>query len=270
MALAQTLQFGWFVGHLTLLLTTARYALAVVKFSSHTKIATVSYRLGFLSAVVTYGIVVYKAYRPRIGSGQMPRGKQGVLKVLEDENVQYLFMALVWLSSKPVFNALLPFSVYSAFHFLTYLRTSLIPTIFPPVQPVVPGLKQSSGVSDKIAKFVRNNYDYSMHLVANLELLLWARIFVGAIIFMNSWILLAIYTIFLRARYSQSSFVRDSLKKLELKGNAIAADNNVPDGVKSAWSAVKGAVKSFGEVTDHASKYIWTTTANGAAQKKAQ
>lgn len=178
-------------------------------------------------------------------------------------------MALVWLSSKPVFNALLPFSVYSAFHFLTYLRTSLIPTIFPPVQPAVPGLpEQSSGISDRIATFVKNNKEYSMNLVANLELILWARVFIGAIFFMNSWILLAIYTIFLRARYSQSGFVRGALKTLELKGNALAADNNVPDGVKSGWSAVKGAVKSFGEVTD-ASKYFGTTV-NGAAQKKAQ
>jgi hypothetical protein len=76
--------------HFTLLLTTARYALAVVKFATATKVATISYRLGFLSAVVTYGIVVYKAYRPRVMSGQMPKGQQGILKILGDENVQYL------------------------------------------------------------------------------------------------------------------------------------------------------------------------------------
>jgi hypothetical protein len=178
-------------------------------------------------------------------------------------------MALIWLYSKPLFNALLPFVVYSTFHFLTYLRTNLIPTILPPAPSAVPGLpKQHSAISEVIAKFVKNNYDYSMHLVANLELILWARIFVGAIFFFNSWILLTIYTIFLRARYSQSVFVRDAFKALELRGNALAADNNVPDGVKSAWSTIKGAVKNFGELTD-AGKYLGTT-ANGAAQRKSQ
>lgn len=111
MALAQTLQFGWFVGfvlllsillrisanedekknrHLTLLLTTFRYAVAALKFSTSSTSASVAYRIGFLSAAITYGIVVYKAYRPRIRAGQVPTGQQGILKILSDENVQYL------------------------------------------------------------------------------------------------------------------------------------------------------------------------------------
>ena len=76
--------------HFTLLLTTFRYALAAIKFSTNTRVASVCYRLGFLSAAVTYGIVVYKAYRPRVRNGQLPGGQAGVLKVLADENVQYL------------------------------------------------------------------------------------------------------------------------------------------------------------------------------------
>lgn len=76
--------------HLTLLLTTFRYAIAAVKFSTNSTSASIAYRIGFLSAAVTYGIVVYKAYRPRIRAGQVPTGQQGILKVLADENVQYL------------------------------------------------------------------------------------------------------------------------------------------------------------------------------------
>lgn len=112
MALAQTLQFGWFIGfvyfyspfssrsttnedggknrHLTLLLTTIRYAIATAKFSTNTTVASIAYRVGFLSAAVTYGIVVYKAYRSKIRAGQVPTGQQGVVKALSDENVQYL------------------------------------------------------------------------------------------------------------------------------------------------------------------------------------
>jgi hypothetical protein len=85
-ALAQTLQFAWFGGHVFLLFATLRYSLSYVTFNSASKWAAFSYRLAFLSATVTYGIVVYKAYRAR-----MRQGKQGgVLTLAADENVQYL------------------------------------------------------------------------------------------------------------------------------------------------------------------------------------
>ncbi|KAH0612501.1 uncharacterized protein H6S33_008881 [Morchella sextelata] len=269
MALAQTLQFGWFVGHLTLLLTTFRYAVAAVKFSTSTTGASIAYRVGFLSAAVTYGIVVYKAYRTRMRSGQLPTGQQGAVQILSDENVQYLFMALVWLYSKPIFFALLPFAVYSTFHFLTYLRTNLIPVVIP--SPATPaGTKAPApAVSEAIAKFVRNNYDYSMHLVANLELFLWLRILAGAIIFKNSWILLAIYTAFLRVRFAQSGFVKDAVKGLERRGDAITADAGVPEGVRSAWAIVKTGVKSFGDVSD-LSKFMSAPPATDGAARKTQ
>ncbi len=76
--------------HLTLLATTLRYTLAIVKFNANTRTAAFAYRLAFLSAAATYGIVVYKAYRARMRAGQVPMGQQGVIKILGDENVQYL------------------------------------------------------------------------------------------------------------------------------------------------------------------------------------
>jgi len=182
-------------------------------------------------------------------------------------------MALIWLYSKPIFYALLPFAVYSTFHFLTYLRTNLLPAILPPPpgSAISPGggPKPQSALSEFIAKFVKNNYDYSMHLVANLELFLWARIFCGAIIFRNSWILLAIYTIFLRTRYSQSVFIREALKGIEVRGNALTADNNIPDGVKSAWNTMKSSVRSFGEFTD-LGRYLGGGGGSSGVPKKAQ
>ena len=80
--------------HLTLLATALRYTLAIVKFNASTTIAGIAYRLAFMSAAATYGIVVYKAYRARFRSGALPTGQQGVIKILGDENVQYLRMLL--------------------------------------------------------------------------------------------------------------------------------------------------------------------------------
>jgi len=244
-ALAQTLQFAWFVGHLTLLATTLRYTLAIVKFNASTTIAGIAYRLAFMSAAATYGIVVYKAYRARFRSGALPTGQQGIIKILGDENVQYLLMALTWLYCKPVFFALFPFAVYSTFHFLTYLRTNLIPVFMP-----APAGGPPPAIAETISKFVKKNYDSSMHLVANLELALWVRVFLYCLIFKNSWILLAIYTVFLRARYSQSSFVRDALRGIEMRGDALILDAGVPDGVRTGWSVGKTVAKRFGELSD--------------------
>ena len=75
---------------MTLLATTLYYALAIAKFSSNSTGASIAYRFAFLSAAATYGIVVYKAYRARIRGGTMPTGQQGAIKILGDENVQYL------------------------------------------------------------------------------------------------------------------------------------------------------------------------------------
>lgn len=149
-------------------------------------------------------------------------------------------MAFAWLYSKPVFFALFPFAVYSTFHFLTYLRTNLIPTIQTP----------APAIAETISKFVKKNYDGSMHLVANLELFLWARVFLYCLVFQNSWVLLGLYTIFLRARYSQSVFVRDALKGLEQRGDALTADARFPDGAKTAWAVGKTVVKRFGELSN--------------------
>ena len=84
--LAQTLQFAWFAGHVSLLLATMRYSLSYLTFNFSSRWAAFSYRVAFMSACVTYGIVVYKAYRAR-----MRAGKQGsVISLAADENVQYL------------------------------------------------------------------------------------------------------------------------------------------------------------------------------------
>lgn len=85
--LAQTLQFAWFVGHVTLLITAVRYALSYITFHSYTKWARFSYRTAFVAAAATYGIVVFKSFRARARSGK-PQG--GALTIVGDENVQYL------------------------------------------------------------------------------------------------------------------------------------------------------------------------------------
>ncbi|KAF1345270.1 hypothetical protein BDV97DRAFT_302880 [Delphinella strobiligena] len=245
--LAQTLQFAWFVGHVTLLITAVRYALSYITFHSYTKWARFSYRTAFVAAAATYGIVVFKSFRARARSGK-PQG--GALTIVGDENVQYLAMALVWLFSRQIPLAILPFAVYSIFHVATYTRSNILPTIQP--QPAAAsGQKQTSALADTIGNFVKNYYDSSMTLVAILEIALWFRLLGSAILFQKgSWILIVIYTVFLRARFHQSTFVQQAVNHLTARGDAIANRQDLPPAVRQGWATVKGAIKQAADVTD--------------------
>ncbi|KAF3914172.1 hypothetical protein AA313_de0210345 [Arthrobotrys entomopaga] len=266
MALAQTLQFGWFIGHLTLLLATLRYTISFIKFNTSTTAALVSYRLGFLACALTYGIVVYKAYKARIRAAGTDRValQQHAMAMAGDENVQYLVMALIWLLTSPIYIALLPFTIYSTFHFLTYLRTALIPVILPTPPPPagVTSPSSSSGspqpakkgganmVSEIISKFVKTHYENSMSIVANLELALWLRLFLGCLVFYNSLVLLVIYTVFLRIRYAQSPFVRQAVSVAEGRMDGLVADPRVPPAARNVWASIKEAARKFASYTE--------------------
>jgi hypothetical protein len=181
-------------------------------------------------------------------------------------------MALVWLFSPQYPLAMLPFGVYSVFHVATYTRTNLIPTIQPPQQTAPagtsPGAKptvKANPYADTIGKFVKEYYDASMGLVAILEILLWGRIFLSAITFARgSWILIAIYTAFLRARYAQSSFVQGQFRQLEARIDSLVGAQSTPPAARQVWDKVKTSARTFHDATD-VGKYV----SAAPAQKKA-
>ncbi|KAL8825401.1 MAG: hypothetical protein Q9191_004441 [Dirinaria sp. TL-2023a] len=259
-----------------------RYALSYITFHPYSRWARFSYRTAFVAAAATYGIVVYKAFRARARSGSRQQG--GALAIAGDENVQYLGayttprlfgmnphgnrhmlisvrdsvgMALVWLFSRQIPLALLPFMVYSIFHVATYSRTNLLPTLQPPQQTsssASPGGRpttKSSPTADTIGRFVKEYYDASMMLVATLELSLWFRILFSAIILTKgSWILLVIYTVFIRARYSQSSFVQGAVAQLSSRVDAFVAGQSTPPVVRQGWDTLKNMARRATDQTD--------------------
>jgi hypothetical protein len=272
-ALAQTLQFAWFVGHLTLLLSVFRYTLSFIFFNYYSSAARISYRLAFISAAVTYGIVVYKGHFARGVSGSVP---QIVTKLISDENVQYLGMALVWLYSRQLILALLPFSVYSVFHVATYTRMYLIPTLQPPAPGAASPASPSSGskpagkqnpLAETIGRFIKQYYDASMGVVATLEIVLLFRLVLSAITFSKgSWVLLVVYLSFFRARYAQSSFVQQAVRQLTARADASISHQSTPPQVRQGWEAFKGVVRQGYEATD-IGRYI---SGPAAANKKPQ
>lgn len=106
-------------------------------------------------------------------------------------------------------------------------------------------------MAETIGKFVKEYYDASMTLVASLEILLWFRVLLSAIIFSKgSWILLISYSIFFRARYSQSSFVQGAIRQGSERIDALLANQSVPPQVKQLWETVKAVAKQATDATD--------------------
>jgi len=169
-------------------------------------------------------------------------------------------MALVWLFSSQYPLAMLPFGVYSVFHVATYTRTNLLPTLQPSTSTAAsPGGKpvaKPNATADTIGKFVKEYYDLSMGLVAILEILLWGRIFLSAITFQKgSWILITIYTAFLRSRFAQSSFVQGQFRQLEARVDSLVGAQSTPPAARQVWDGVKGAARTFHDATD-IGKYV--------------
>ncbi|KAI1853978.1 hypothetical protein JX266_001119 [Neoarthrinium moseri] len=266
LALAKTLQFGWFTGHLVLLLCIFRYSLSYIRMNYYSRTAQFTYRTAFVAAAATYGIVVYKTWRARQKVGAKYPG--GAIGLLSDENVQYLAMALVWLFAPQYPLAMLPYGIYSIFHVATYTRANVIPTISPPQGAAAgasPGAKSGgSPLADAIGQFVKTYYDMSMSVVSALEILLWVRLLFSAILFQRrSWILIALYTAFLRARFAQSSHVQNSFGLIEARGDSLVGQQNTPPMARQVWDGVKQGARQFHAVTD-VSKYV----SGGAVPKK--
>ena len=179
-------------------------------------------------------------------------------------------MAFVWLFFRQIPLAVLPFTVYSVFHVMTYTRATILPTITPPPQGASPGAKpKASGLSDTIGSFVKNYYDQSMTLVAALEIGLWFRVLGSALLFQKgSWILFATYTAFFRARYAQSSFVQNAVSFGTARLDATFANQSTPPAVRQGWETVKTLVSQAHDATD-LKKYVGGGQ-QGAGVKKAQ
>lgn len=165
-------------------------------------------------------------------------------------------MALVWLCSREIFLALLPFAIYSFFHVATYTRTYLIPTIQPP-KPTEAGSPSSrtapkqSPIAETIGRFVKKYYDAGMGIVASLELSLLIRLVGTAFTFSSgSWVLLVTYFWFFRARYSHSSFVQGVVAHSSARVDATLSHQNTPPAVRQGWEVFKTFVGRLYETTD--------------------
>lgn len=60
--------------------------------------------------------------------------------------------------------------------------------------------------------------------------------------------------------------MKDAVKGLERRGDALVADNNIPEGARAAWGFVKTGVRSFGEISD-LGRFLSPGAQNGTPRK---
>lgn len=187
-------------------------------------------------------------------------------------------MATVWFWSRQIPLALAPFSVYSIFHVLTYVRGNILPAIQAPAStpavsassPTSPKPKAQGAIAENIGSFIKEYYDLSMSLVAGLEILLWVRILGSALLFQKgSWILFLAYTVFLRARYAQSTFVQNAFAGFGARLDGVLANQSTDPNVRKAWTQVKAGLKAGVDATE-LNRYVAGGQTGPAGAKKAQ
>jgi hypothetical protein len=81
-----------------------------------------------------------------------------------------------------------------------------------------------------------------MRVVAYTEILILARVIVGAILWRNSFLTPLFYAHFVRMRFFQSAFTREAIVRVTLKIDVYANGRDVPPVVKQGWGTLQSLV----------------------------
>jgi len=229
--MATTQHYVWASGHFLLLSTALSYFFARLTFQT---ISAWWYKASFTGALISYAIVCQKSLGP-------PQPNIGyVRRALLDENVQYFMLAFFWWSSKPIAFALLPYAIFSLFHALTFIRTTVMPQFLQPGPPAVAGgPPQPHPIAKKLQVWVKANYDSAMKVVAYTELVILVRVVLGAITFQNSLLSPVVYVHFLRQRYYQSAFTREAVATTSKKIEEYVRKPGNPPMVVQVWEKLE-------------------------------
>lgn len=228
--MATTQHYLWASGHFLLLFSSLKYIWATITFQT----ASWWYKAALTGALISYAIVCQKS----LGSPQP--NIAFVRRALSDENVQYFLLAFFWWSSKPIIFTLLPYMTFSLFHVLTFIRTGLMTQFLPPGPPATPGGPPTPHpIAKKLQVWTKANFEPAMRVVAYIELVVCARVFIGAITFQSSIIAAIVYAHFLRQRYYQSSFTREAIYTTDATISTFAHKAGTPPVAAQVWDKVR-------------------------------
>lgn len=163
---------------------------------------------------------------------------------------------------------LVPYVTFSLFHVLTFLRTTIIPMIFPHSSST-PARAEGQAAAPapapaRAAKFiqtcefhiirkslnslllsgVKSNYDPAMRFVAYSEVAIFARVLFGALLFRNSLLAPLFYAHFLRLRFYMSSFTRGAFQHVGSVLDGYTQHPSCPPAVRRAYLMITDLVST--------------------------
>ncbi len=141
---------------------------------------------------------------------------------------------------------LIPYATFSLFHTLGYLRTELIPKIFP-------GAPLGTTICSQINKFMVAYQPLSINLVAKAEVWVILPMSIITIFWGTSIFTPFLYSQFLQFRFLSSTATRQTLADTEVfLDKWILEHASVPPVVKTGYSKAKELIKTYGNLEERA------------------
>jgi transmembrane protein 33 len=144
---------------------------------------------------------------------------------------------------------------------LTFTRTTLMPQFLPQGPPAAPnGPPQQPPLAKKLQAWVKGviqsylrhgnrltsyataNYDGAMRIVAFTEIVILIRVILGALILQNSFLTPLIFAHFLRMRYFQSQFTKDSVHRVTYVIDGYVNRPGMPPVAVQGWQTFQMVV----------------------------
>ncbi|KAJ3284288.1 hypothetical protein HDU76_008320 [Blyttiomyces sp. JEL0837] len=200
-----------------------------------------SYSKALWATLLSYGIILYKAHG-------VPQIKRAYLqRILMDENTQYLLLALIWITSKPVWVVLIPYATFSFFHSINYIRAAILPTLFPPGSPLHSTI--TTRLSPLIESFSQKYQVSALRSISYLEVwflfpYLVLSIFVGHVSFLTP----ILYAQFLRFRFYFSPMTKEAFGELKGRLDGLVLRNGTPEWVVAFYRKAVEMVTRWGDV----------------------
>lgn len=222
--LSRTLQFAWFVGHVTTLVA------SMLCFMSTNQAL---YRMAWLGVIESFGIITYQHYasQSKASSDQ----KKGITPqaLLQNGDVLYFLLALMWFITPKFTLALVPYAFFSLFHVLIYLKSILLPEVF--------GLTaENSKAVSLITRFVRNFNERCMYWVGSMELNLFLFLALRALLwYPRSWIILLAYTLFIKIRFENSKYMQATFAQWRVRFDGAVSHPSIPPVLKRGYGKFK-------------------------------
>lgn len=139
---------------------------------------------------------------------------------------------------------LIPYTVFSFFHSLNYIRSEILPTLLPPST-----VSLTPRLQDYVLRFVREYQSKALRFVAYAEV--WAilpLLTIGIFFGWSSLIAPIIYARFLLFRYHMSALTKAAVADLRTRLDSLAEHPSLPPTAKRLYEKAREMVIKWGDI----------------------